>query len=264
METKIPKKIHYCWFGGNPLPDTALKCIESWKKFCPDYEIIQWNENNFDVECCDYVREAYKEKKWAFVSDYARFKILYDEGGVYFDTDVELLKPIDLLIEQSGFMASESILCDVAPGLGIAAPKGLSIYDEIIKDYEQSSFIKETGDIDLTTVVKRTTGILEKHGLKHENIIQNIAGIIIYPKEYFCPMDYKTRKIELTDNTYAIHHFDCSWHNDEQKYRNRLYLRYNKFLPDKFAEKIARLRSAIKYEGLSCVVKTVMKRGKQM
>ena len=96
----IPKIIHYCWFGGNPLPELAQKCIESWKKYCPDYEIKRWDETNFDLDCCDYVREAYQEKKWAFVSDYARFKILYEYGGVYFDTDVELIKPIDDIVEK--------------------------------------------------------------------------------------------------------------------------------------------------------------------
>ncbi len=254
MEIKIPKKIHYCWFGNNPLPDMALKCISSWKKYCPDYEIIEWNESNFDVECCDYVREAYNEKKWAFVSDYARFKIIYDEGGIYFDTDVELLKSINPLIEKGGFMASESEHCDVAPGLGIAAPKGLWIYKEILRNYEQSNFITESGNIDLTTVVERTTRILENYGLQRQNIIQKVADLIIYPKEYFCPKDYETKKTTLTKNSYAIHHYDSSWHSDEQKYRNTLYINYQKFLPNKLAKKLARIVARIKYNGVLSVI----------
>lgn len=218
----IPKVIHYCWFGGNPLSDLAKKCIESWKKYCPDYEIVEWNENNFDVESCDYVREAYQAKKWAFVSDYARFKILYDEGGVYFDTDVELIKSIDTLLEKGGFMASESICCDVASGLGIAAPKGLLLYKEILCDYEQSNFITENGNVDLTTVVEKVTKILEKHGLKHKDIIQEVADIIIYPKEYFCPKDYVTGEINITENTVSIHHFNASWLSEKDRINKKL------------------------------------------
>ena len=121
----IPKVIHYCWFGGNPLPESAKKCIDSWKKYCPDYEIVEWNENNFDISKNQYCREAYEAGKWAFVSDFARFDIIYKYGGVYFDTDVEVIKPIDSLIEQGAFMGVErNKPINVAPGLGIAASKG--------------------------------------------------------------------------------------------------------------------------------------------
>ena len=114
----IPKIIHYCWFGGNPLPELAIKCIESWKKYLPDYEIKEWNESNFDINCCAYVREAYEAKKWAFVSDYARFWILYQHGGLYFDTDVELIKSIDDLIVKGAFMGCEP--WNAAPALSLS------------------------------------------------------------------------------------------------------------------------------------------------
>ena len=129
----IPKIIHYCWFGGNPLPELAQKCIESWRTYCPDYEIKRWDETNFDVNCCDYVRKAYEVKMWAFVSDYARFKILYENGGVYFDTDVELIKPIDDLLAKGSFMGlEESDKVFVAPGLGLAANPGLDLTEELL------------------------------------------------------------------------------------------------------------------------------------
>ena len=119
----LPKKIHYCWFGGNELPDLAIKCIESWKKYCPDYEIIEWNETNFDLECCDFVKEAYKAKKWAFVSDYARLKVVYDNGGIYLDTDVELVKSLDILLQEKCYFGEETTGY-VATGLGFGAENG--------------------------------------------------------------------------------------------------------------------------------------------
>ena len=132
----ISKKIHYCWFGGNPLPELALKCIESWRRFLPDYEIIEWNESNFDVYCCEYVQEAYEAKRWAFVSDYARFKILYENGGLYFDTDVEIIKPMDDLISKGGFMGcEEETALSVAPGLGLGVSPGLGLYKELLESY---------------------------------------------------------------------------------------------------------------------------------
>ena len=122
----IPKKIHYCWFGGNPKPELALKCLKSWRKYCPDYEIIEWNESNFDINANQYCRDAYKEKKWAFVTDYARLAILHEHGGVYFDTDVELIRPIDKLLEHPAFMGIERAhdSCKVASGLALGCEKG--------------------------------------------------------------------------------------------------------------------------------------------
>ena len=203
----IPKKLHYCWFGGNPLSELAKKCILSWEKFFPEYEIIEWNENNFDINICEYVKEAYQAKKWAFVSDYARFWILYNEGGLYFDTDVEVIKNMDDIIEQGAFMGCESkekcdsgITLDVNPGLGLGVNPGLSIYKEILDSYAAEHFLKQNGRINYKTVVERTTNILKKYGLKETNNIQKVAGITIYPKEYFCPLDYESGNLEITEN----------------------------------------------------------------
>ena len=168
----IPKIIHYCWFGGNPLPKDALVCIASWKKFLPDYEIKEWNESNFDVNCCPYVREAYEAKKYAFVSDYARFSVLYQEGGLYFDTDVEIIKNMDYIVAAGNFMGFEQNLATkisnsgvklgVNPGLALGARKGLEFDKEILEFYETRTHF----DMNEGTVVDYTTNILRKHGLQ--------------------------------------------------------------------------------------------------
>ncbi len=218
----IPKKIHYCWFGGNPLPPLAVKCIDSWKKHLPDYEIIEWNESNFDVKCNDYVREAYEAKKWAFVSDYARFKILYEQGGLYFDTDVEVIKNMAHIINEGAFMGFETNE-DVNPGLGLAAEPRSELYKELLDDYAQSHFKKEDGSLDLTTIVQRTTGILKNHGLQTADKIQSVCGISIYPKDYFNPIDMESGRLIITDNTVSIHHFMASWETKKNVFRGKVY-----------------------------------------
>lgn len=213
----IPRIIHYCWFGGNPLPDDAKKCISSWKKYFPDYEITEWNETNFDLEICDYVKEAYQAKKWAFVSDYARFWILYKYGGLYFDTDVEIIKSMDDLIPKGPFMGEEAGLSDnnseCNPGLGLAAAPGLGLYKEILDYYSTQHFLNQDGSINQETVVTRTSNILKRHGFKGNGSIECIDGVYIYPPEYFCPMNYTTGKTTITENTRSIHHYSATWHS---------------------------------------------------
>ena len=223
----IPKVIHYCWFGGNPLPDDAKKCIESWRKFFPEYEIKEWNERNFDVNCCDYVKEAYAAKKWAFVSDYARFWILYHEGGLYFDTDVEVIKDMSDIIAQGAFMGCEiddkctaDFSMGANPGLGMGANPGLSIYKEILDYYEKIHFSCE-GNI-TETVVAHTSKILKSHGWIGNGKIEQIEGVTIYPPEYFSPMDYKTGKLDITPNTRSIHWYTASWQSSYSKAKTKL------------------------------------------
>lgn len=257
----IPKKIHYCWFGGNPLPELAQKCIESWRKFCPDYEIIEWNELNFDVNCCNYVREAYENKKFAFVSDYARFKILYENGGLYFDTDVEIIKPLDEIVTKGGFMGREKATGTfVAPGLGLGVNPGLGLYAELLESYNSRHFVNKDGSLNLTTIVEYTTQVLLKHGLRDNNEIQFVAGIYVYPKEYFCPIDYETGKMCITDNTHSIHHYSASWYDEKQKYAAELQKRFNGFIPSKRISSIlGTLISTFRYEGLLACLKWVFK-----
>lgn len=207
----IPKIIHYCWFGRNKLPNSALKCIESWRKFFPDYEIKEWNEDNFDVNIIPYVREAYGAKKYAFVSDYARFWILYNYGGLYFDTDVEIIRPMNDLIAKGGFMGVQHEYY-LNPGLGLASVCNHQVYKAILSYYENLHFIKEDGSFNETTIVSYTTNVLLGFGYKRDGtIIQNIDGIYTYPSDYFNPLDDLTGVMRKTNNTRSIHWFSKTW-----------------------------------------------------
>ena len=208
----IPKIIHYCWFGGNPLSPLAQKCIASWKKFLPDYEIKEWNESNYDVSKIPYTAQAYDMKKYAFVSDYARFDILYQYGGVYFDTDVEVIKDLHPIIERGAFIGVEKRQLPLLnAGLGIASPAASIIYREILDSYQKAHFINEDGSLNLETVVTRVSEIFMRHGFVPEDRMQIVADTTIYPSEYFCPKSTVTGVLELTQNSYTVHHFAASW-----------------------------------------------------
>lgn len=217
----ITKQIHYCWFGRNPLPESALKCIESWKRYLPDYEIVEWNEENFDVRMIPYTSQAYDAGKYAFVSDFARFWILYKYGGIYFDTDVEVITPLDDLLRKGPFMGCERTVSDsiaVAPGLGIAAEPQMPVFKQLLDIYSHLNFLNEDGSQNKTTVVKYTTDLLEKSGFVPEDKIQHCLGLTIYPVEYFCPIHYGTGKCTITENTRTIHHYAASWHSAKDKW----------------------------------------------
>lgn len=253
------KTIHYCWFGSDPLPPIALKCIASWKKYCPEYEIKEWNEKNFDVNICDYTREAYACKKWAFVSDYARFWILYNYGGVYFDTDVELIASIDDLIEQGPFMGLEQetnfklyiqkskfavasgLDLLVNPGLGLSVNPGFGLYKKILEYYNKEHFYKANGAYNMATVVDRVSYLLSHYPIKYiDKDKAEIAGIYIYNKEFFCPIDYITGKLMITDKTVSIHHFEGSWLSEEEQNALKIQRKLCKFLSRRIAGYIAK------------------------
>ena len=241
----IPKIIHYCWFGGKPLNKLGRKCLKSWKKFFPNYEIIEWNERNFDLNCCRYVQEAAKEKKWAFVSDYARYKILYEQGGVYFDTDVEVIKLFDDILANGAFMGCENPDLNstyaVNPGLGVAVAPGLGFYKEVLEDYEKSSFYNDDGSLNLYTIVQRTTDLLRKHGLKDSMEIQPVADITIYPAEYFCPINMRTGELVITENTHSIHRYAASWVDNKSRIRGKIYCFIARLFGEKLANKIRKI-----------------------
>lgn len=229
--TTIPKIIHYCWFGRNPLPPLALKCIESWRKYLPDYEIKEWNEDNFDITITPYVEEAYHMKKYAFVSDFARFWALYHYGGVYFDTDVELIKPIDDILERGPYMGLEELINGYtyqglsalpAAGLGMAVYPHFEPLRDMMQYYYCHHFISWRGKPKYKTVVQIVTDILLDRGAEiAPDRISECAGLYLYPDEYFSPAvdvaEDKSVVITTTDNTRSIHHYAGSWVNHNSK-----------------------------------------------
>ena len=234
----LRKIIHYCWFGKNPFPEIVEKCIESWKKFCPDYEIIEWNESNFDIHCCKYVEQAYEAKKWAFVSDYCRFFVLYNYGGIYLDTDVELLKSIDGLPDNFvGFENKSS----VASGLIRGAEKGDSICNMMLQSYNDDLFVDNNGKLNLKTVCERETSIFEQYGLRLDGAKQVVLNTTVFPSEFFCPYNYITGKTNITENTYSIHHYSYSWKNGKESFRGRVYKILYRLFGEKLANKIRKI-----------------------
>ena len=225
----IPRIIHYCWFGNNQLPKSALNCIDSWKHFFPDYEIRIWNEDNFDVNSIPYTSQAYSSKKYAFVSDYARYWILYNYGGLYFDTDVEIVRPFDHILAQGAFMGREAgTNGKVAPGLGIGFEPKHPFLEEILEEYSKFRFVNVDGSLNQKTIVDYTTELLLKKGLILEDVTQCLDGITVYPSDIFCPIDSTTGIIRMTSNTLSIHHYDCSW-MDHNTFRWGLHKLKNTF-----------------------------------
>lgn len=243
----IPKKIHYCWFGRNPLPESALKCIASWRKFFPDYEIIEWNEDNFDVNSIPYTAQAYEAKKYAFVSDYARFKILYEHGGIYFDTDVEVIKSFDDILAKGPFMGCEIDSVDgislpkVAPGLGIGAPAVLEFYKKVLDYYSNLHFLNEDGKPNEVTIVTHTSKVLAESGMQPVNEIQQVDGIWIYPVDYFNPLNDLTGVVEITKNTRSIHWYSKTWLSKSMSMRNKVTRILHRYLGVEFVHKVGSL-----------------------
>lgn len=213
----IPKKIHYCWFGRAAKPRLAEKCIKSWKKYCPHYEIIEWNEDNFDVNLNPYTKMCYTQKKYAFLSDYIRLLIVYRYGGIYLDTDVEVLKPFDRLLNAEAFFGFEN--CQyVATGLGFGAAKKNELVKAMLEEYKP--YIDgEHGTVGCPIL---NTEALCKAGLKQNGQLQYIDKATIYPKEYFNPLESTTGKLVKTENTYTIHWYSMSWLTPEQRLKSRI------------------------------------------
>ena len=230
----IPKIIHYCWFGRNPLPESAVKCINSWRKHFPDYEIKEWNEDNFDVNIIPYTKEAYEAKKYAFVSDYARMWILYHFGGLYFDTDVEVIKAMDDIVEKGPFMgievdANSEEYQQVNPGLGLGVNLGLGLYKEILDYYAPLHFKSSDGSLNQVTIVKYTTNVLITNGLKQTNELQQVAGVWIYPRDFFNPLDDNTGELNITENTRSIHWYTKTWLKKRNPVRTWLVRRIHRY-----------------------------------
>ena len=216
----IPKTIHYCWFGGKSKPQSFINCMESWRKYCPDFTIKEWNEDNFDVTQNIYCIEAYENKKWAFVSDVARLSALYNVGGIYMDTDVEVKKPFDKLLNDEVFFGFET---PVFVGTNmIGSCKGNEFILSLLKAYDDRRFINSDGKLDTTTNVACTTKSAQAMGLILNGKQQRINKITFYPQEYFCPYDYTTGQMIKSYQTYSIHWYAQSWIAPKNKRRAKI------------------------------------------
>lgn len=239
VEEKIPKIIHYCWFGSGEKPNVVKICLESWAKNLQGYEIIEWNEDNFDLSCNPYVRDAYKFKKFAFVSDYVRAHVLYNLGGIYLDTDVEVFKPFDDLLHHDSFWGFEQGNYIATSTIGAA--KGNKLLKIFLDSYEGKGFIKEGGKFDDLTNVVILSEILKDIGIKSNGEYQEIDGIgAFYPQTYFSPYDYINCIRYITEKTYTMHHFYKSWLPPKARFKQSIKIIASKVIG---GENIARIRS---------------------
>lgn len=216
----IPKIIHYCWFGGNIKPNLVEKCINSWKAICPDYKIIEWNEKNFDIDQYPYLRWCYDNKKWAFLSDFARLLIVQKYGGIYLDTDVELIKRPDELLNNKAFFGFENDN-NVATGLGFGSEADHIIINQMIDEYIQLK-PNEQGNYPLIVCPELNTKPLIMNGLQLDGKRQNICGAEVLPEEFMNPYDDPTGRLNITKNTISIHWYSKSWMSKKTILRSKL------------------------------------------
>lgn len=207
----IPSVIHYCWFGGAPLPPAVEACIASWTAQCPDYAARRWDETCFDVRACRFAREAHAAGRWAFVSDYARLRIVHDHGGIYLDTDVELVKSLDALRGYDAFFGYQQD-GTIATGLGFGATPGHPFVRALVDAYESRRFIGPDGRLDATPCPAHDSTVLRRLGVRLDGSLQVIDGVAILPADYLCPKSYESGRVHRTARTLAIHHYESSWH----------------------------------------------------
>ena len=217
----IPKIIHYCWFGKGDKPLKVQKCIKSWKKYCPDYQIIEWNENNFDINMSKYTKFCYENKKYAFLSDFVRLWVIYNNGGIYMDTDVEVIRPLDELTDNEAYFGFENNDY-VNTGVGFGAEIKNKIVKLMIEEYDLNSE-------KLVGCPALNTKALVKQGLNLNGQSQIINGAKIYPVEYFNPYDSLTGKLKKTINTYTIHWYAGSWLSKRKKIRANISKYFHRF-----------------------------------
>lgn len=257
----IPKVIHYCWFGGKEIPPKVRNYISTWKKRCPEYEIKEWNESNFNVNCCSYVKEAYQNKKWAFVSDYVRLFVLVKYGGIYLDTDVEVLKSFDNLLNLDAFCGFEDSTKLSTAILG--CKPGFEIFSDWLHKYDTKHFIKKDGSMDLEPNVFLFTQLCIDQGLVLNNKRQEVNGLEVFPNDWFSPKNYMTNMINRTENTITIHHFSAAWQSPlEKKMHEREAFFINNYGPKngKRMAKLFNLDLLIKKRGLFVELKHIVKK----
>ncbi|KRE97071.1 glycosyl transferase [Paenibacillus sp. Soil766] len=237
----IPKIIHYCWFGHNEKPDIVKRCIQSWHNHLKDYQFIEWNENNFDISCNVYVKEAYEVGKFAFVSDYARVFALHHFGGIYLDTDVEVFKSFDDLLHHDSFWGFEQENFIATSTIGAA--KGNKLIQDFMESYHHKNFIRADGSFDSLTNVAIVTKILGGMGVKPNGLYQDIEGVgTFYPQTYFSPYDYINCRTFMSNHTYAMHHFYKSWLPPKARFKSNMKVIVSKVIG---GENIARIRKLL-------------------
>ena len=256
----IPKIIHYCWFGGKSIPNEVRQYIDSWKEKCPDYKIVQWDENNFDINnTISYVKEAYKCKKWAFVTDYVRLWVVYNHGGIYLDTDVELIKSMDALIQYDAFFGFERDKY-INTGLGFGAVRGCDLLKQMMDIYEKMHFASSSGEMNIITCPTINTKILMGVGMKQNGKTQIVNNCIFLGSEYLSPLDYVSGKLKVTDNTVSIHHYKASWMNENE--RNN-FDEQNAFM-SKYGEKLGKIFYILKSKGFLGLLNISIKKIKRI
>ncbi len=211
----IPKVIHYCWFGGAPIPDRFQDNIDSWRKYCPDYEIIQWNESNYDISKNKYMMQAYESRKWGFVPDYARLDIVLRYGGIYLDTDVWMVRSFDPLLQFGMFCGFES-RTHINFGQGFGAVKGHPFMAELRKEYENLEFVSPDGKMNMEHSPAYQTQTLKRLGIAINGKLQQKGDFVVFPPEYFSPLNEFGYGLQ-TGNTFSVHQYDGSWYNEEQR-----------------------------------------------
>ena len=235
----IPKKIHYCWFGGAPLPQDVQACIRSWKKYCPDYEIIRWDESNYDVTGHPFMKAAYEAKSWAFVSDYARLDVIYKHGGIYLDTDVELLKSLDGVRENGCYFGLQQSPLVVATGLGFGGEAGHPALKKMLEEYDEAEFSPERKEALACPILN--TRALEKLGYVPSRQVVTVADVRVYPPQFFDPLAPGDTEDLTCEDTVSVHHYSATWTSPGQQLKRKLI----NLIGQKW---IVRLKGALKWK----------------
>ena len=256
----IPKIIHYCWFGNNEKSELAKLCIESWHRYCPEYIFIEWNESNFNIAMNDYIKEAYEAKKWAFVTDYVRLYVLYNFGGVYLDTDVELIKSIDPLLIHNAYAGYETENTISTGQVGAVA--GNRWIKQCIDCYEGRHFLLKNGKYDETTNVELISNCTSSvYDIKLNGKKRDLGEVILYPKNFFSPKNPLSGKMtDLTGNTYSIHHFAGSWLSEEEQEKKRRLERYRKYVGWWFGLQMAEFSMSYEEQGIEGVFRLLIEK----
>lgn len=260
----IPKIIHYCWINtkDKEYPALVKNCIESWKKYLPDYKIIEWNQNNFDINISPFVKEAYETGKYAFVADYIRLYVLYNYGGIYLDTDVKVLKAFDDLLNNKAFVCFEGD--DAIASSTIGAEKNNYLIGCLLKYYDNRHFVDSNKKLNIIPNTTVFANIFKAKGFIINNKFQKKEYVTLYPREYFSPMNSITGEVNITSNTYAIHLFNSSWIPEKIRKRDdlykKLYKSYKEKYPLKVAHWLAKIMATLRIEGIKGIMDRILKK----